>query len=239
MPFNQTRSREIARATCLRGFSGRDNIMSAVFDSTTLSPDGNGRYSVPIGSFLTRSTTDPTKVKIYAGVGSNVNAVQTVTITGTPTGGTFTLTYAGQTTAPIAYNANAAAVLTALVGLSNIASSSNVATGGGALPGSAVTVTFQGELGNSVQPLMTANGAGLTGGTTPAVSVATTTPGQTAEAIIGVFDGPDKDIFGATVSADEPVPVYFQNCVFDITKLPQWTQYGVAAQAALRTCSFY
>lgn len=239
MPFNQTRSREVARATCLRGFSGRDNIMSAVFDASTLTADGNGRYIVPIGSFITKSTTDPTKVKIYAGAGTDQNDVQTVTITGTPTGGTFTLTYGGQTTAAIAYNASAAAVLAALVALPNIGSSANVDTSGGALPGSAVVVTFQGELGNSVQPVMTADGAGLTGGTTPAVTVTHTTPGTTAEHIIGVFDGPDRDFFGNTVGDDEPVPIYFQNCVFDITKLPQWVQYGVAAQAALRTCSFY
>jgi hypothetical protein len=39
-----------------------------------------------------------------------VNEVQTVTITGTPTGGTFTLTSTGATTAAIAYNAAASAV---------------------------------------------------------------------------------------------------------------------------------
>lgn len=238
MPQNQTRSREISRVTCLRGMAGRDPVKSAVFDATTLVADGDGRYIVPIGSFITKSTTDPTKVKVYAGTGTNANAVQTVTITGTPTGGTFTLTYAGQTTAPIAFNASAAVVLNALVALPNIATAVNVATGGGALPGSAVTVTFQGELGNQPQPVMTANGAGLTGGT-PAISVATTTPGTTAEKIIGVFDGPDTDFFGATVAADEPVPIYFQNCSFDISKLPQWVQYGVAAQAALPLCSFY
>jgi len=107
---------------------------------------------------------------------SGTNEVQTITITGTPTGGTFTLTYDGQTTAAIAYNAAAAAVQSALEALSNI-DSGDVACAGGPLPGSAVTVTFQNSLGGQNVDLLTANGAALTGGTAPAVAVAETTPG--------------------------------------------------------------
>ena len=104
--------------------------------------------------------------------------VQTVTITGTPTGGTFTLTYSGQTTAAIAYNAAAGAVETALEALSNIGAG-NVTCGGGALPGTAVTCTFSSILGNPAQ--MTASSASLTGGTTPTATVTTTTPGTEIE----------------------------------------------------------
>lgn len=106
-----------------------------------------------------------------------VQEVQTVTITGTPTGGTFTLTYAGQTTAGIAYNAAAAAVLAALEALSNIAPG-DVVVGGGPGPGTPYTVTFSAPIGNAA--LMTASGAALTGGVTPAVAVTTTTPGTSA-----------------------------------------------------------
>jgi hypothetical protein len=42
------------------------------------------------------------------------DAVQTVTLTGTPTGGTFAITIGGGTTAPIAYNATAATVQAAV-----------------------------------------------------------------------------------------------------------------------------
>lgn len=97
--------------------------------------------------------------------------VQTVTITGSPTGGTFTLTWNGQTTAPIAFNASAATVQAALEALSNIAPG-DVSVAGSA--GGPWTVTFN-DRGNVAQ--MTASGAGLTGGTAPAVGVATTTPG--------------------------------------------------------------
>lgn len=102
------------------------------------------------------------------------NEVQTITITGTPTGGTFTLTYDGQTTGTIAYDAAASAVKTALIALSNI-DSDDVSCAGGALPGTPVTVTFTGQLAKTDVALMTASGAGLTGGTAPAVAVTTST----------------------------------------------------------------
>lgn len=102
--------------------------------------------------------------------------VQTVTITGTPTGGTFTLTFNGETTATIAYNASAANVKTALDALNGIDA---VTCGGGALPGTPVTVTFSGDaVDDMAHNLMTADGTGLTGGTTPAVAVTRTTPGN-------------------------------------------------------------
>lgn len=103
--------------------------------------------------------------------------VQTVTITGTPTGGDFTLTLSGNTTAAIPYDAAASAVQTALEALPNIGAG-NVTCGGGALPGTAVTCTFSSILGNPAE--MTATSS-LTGGTDPDVTVATTTPGTAIE----------------------------------------------------------
>lgn len=93
-----------------------------------------------------------------------------------PTGGTFTLTFEGATTAAIAWNAAAATVQAALELLPNIGAG-GVVCGGGALPSSQVTVTFSGPpvAGRNVGPL-TANLAALTGGT-PAFDWSTTTPG--------------------------------------------------------------
>lgn len=98
------------------------------------------------------------------------NEVQTITITGGPTGGNFTLTWRGQTTANIAYNASAANVKSALEALSTVGAG-NVDVSG------TYAVTFTGVLGNKPQPLIVANGAGLTGGTSPAVTVAQTNAG--------------------------------------------------------------
>lgn len=122
-----------------------------------------------------RNLTDRQVVDVYAGVNivadGVTNEVQQVAITGSPTGGSFTLTANGQTTAAIAYNATAAAVKSALNALSGV----NVTTSGGALPGTPVVVTFQSPTGNVAQ--MTATGS-LTGGTSPAVAVTTTTQGD-------------------------------------------------------------
>ncbi len=104
-------------------------------------------------------------------VAAGTAGVQTVTITGTPTGGTFTLTWNGQTTVPIAYNATAAAVQSALNALTGGTAASAT---GGPLPGSPVSVTFPASMS---QATLTANGAGLTGGTTPSVVIGTTTAG--------------------------------------------------------------
>jgi hypothetical protein len=108
----------------------------------------------------------------YTGRGAPVAGtpeVQTATITGVPTGGTWTLTYSAQTTATIPFNAIGSTVQTELNALSNL---DGVTVAGGA--GGPYTVTFPIGMGNPAQ--MTGSGAGLTGGTAPAVGVATTTP---------------------------------------------------------------
>jgi hypothetical protein len=107
------------------------------------------------------------------------NEQQTVTITGTPTGGTFTLTFNGATTANIAYNAAAAAVQAALEALPNIGTG-QVAVSGGPGPGTPYVVTFQNQLGRQNVNQMTAAHA-FTGGTTPAIAVTTTTAGASTD----------------------------------------------------------
>lgn len=238
MPGSQvTRQRVIDRSTCILGFTGNQFVKSFVFDATSLTADANGFYFVPAFSFVTKAVaSDPTKIKVYQGLGSNVNAVQHVAITGSPTGGTFTLTFNGQTTAAIAYDATSTAVAAALTALDNIGTG-NVTVSGGALP-TQVVITFAALLGDAPQSLFVANGTGLTGGTTPAVTVTSATTGQTAETICGVFDNLDYDFFGNAVGDDEPVPVYDQYTAFDTTLLNNWFSFGVAAKAALPTCTF-
>lgn len=104
--------------------------------------------------------------------------VQTVTITGTPTGGTFTLTYSGQTTSALNWNATANQVQTALRALSNIPDTDLTVTGGPG-PGTAFQVAFTGTLANTDVAQMTATPS-LTGGTTPSVTVTTGTAGVAA-----------------------------------------------------------
>jgi hypothetical protein len=114
--------------------------------------------------------------------GSGTADAQTIAIAGTPTGGTFALGFGGQITSPIAYNASAATVQTALRALSTIGSG-NVTCTGGALPGTAVVCTFAGTLATGLQSLLTYNIGGLTGGS-PAVTITHTTPGTPQDTII-------------------------------------------------------
>lgn len=104
-----------------------------------------------------------------------VNEVQSVEVA-SATGGTFTLTFAGQTTAPIAFNATAAAVATALVALTNLAVGDVVGSGGpcGTAP---VVLTFGAAYAGLNVPQITANGGALVGAGA-SVTTATTTPGS-------------------------------------------------------------
>lgn len=97
------------------------------------------------------------------GAGSQVQYgnVQIVAL-GAPTAGTFTLTFNGQTTAAIAFNAAASAVQTALQALSGIGSNVTVAGSG------PYTITFAGLLAAIQQPPIAITSS-LTGGT-PVVS---------------------------------------------------------------------
>ncbi|GAA1882000.1 hypothetical protein [Williamsia serinedens] len=91
-----------------------------------------------------------------------VPANYTVTINGSPAGGTFTLSVGGQTTSGIAYNAAPSAVDSALEALSTVGTGNATVTGSAGGP-YAVTLANGGVL--------TASGAGLTGGTNPSVTV--------------------------------------------------------------------
>lgn len=75
------------------------------------------------------------------------------------TGGTFTLSFGGYSTAALAWNASAATIQTALQGLTSIGSSNILVTG--SLP-SGLIMTFAGTLAPGVQPLIGFDGSLLT-----------------------------------------------------------------------------
>lgn len=158
-----TRTIDVGHGSCI--VNGKEFSKSCTFDATSLEAGGSG----------------------------GTNEVQTVTITGTPTGGTFTLTFRGATTAGIAYNATADAVETALEATMSIGDG-DVRVTGGPGPGTPYVVTFVNDLGHQNVPIMTASGASLTGGTTPAVGVVQTTAGSsvgfTPRLVVGSWDKP-------------------------------------------------
>lgn len=123
------------------------------------------RLKVPSNN---RNESDITKLEITAnifanGLGelfdrqSNGDGIpdQLVTITGSPTGGTFTLSVGGVPTSGIAYNAAASAVQSALVALSTVGAGKATVTGSAGGP---YTVAFD----DSVSGSLTASGSGLT-----------------------------------------------------------------------------
>ena len=111
---------------------------------------------------------------------AGTNNVQTLTITGVPTGGTIALTYDGRTTTAIAYNATNAAVQSALEALPNIGTGGVVVTGG-PWPATAMIVTFSGaNTAKRPHPLISGSVALLTGGT-PVFTPTQTTPGVNAK----------------------------------------------------------
>ncbi len=160
--------------------------------------DGEGTIEAELWGLYSRhySSTPPTAVftgmsddvmmlrdaRAYLDSGTATSEVQTVTITGTPAGGTFTLSFRGQTTAGIAYNATSAQVVTALVALTTIGAGGVTATGG-PLPTTPVVVTFAATLAGTDVGTMTADGSGLTGGSSPQVTVTVTTPALTGQVL--------------------------------------------------------
>lgn len=105
------------------------------------------------------------------------NEVQSVTVNAA--GGTFTLTYSGQTTSALAFDISAANLKAALEALSNIGAGDVAVTGGPGDDGGTTpyVVSFQGDLAYTDVAQMTSNAGSLTGGAGTAV-VATVTPGD-------------------------------------------------------------
>ncbi|MBS1691930.1 MAG: phage major capsid protein [Actinobacteria bacterium] len=135
---------------------------------------------------LVKVVSDKLDTALLTGKGQATNEVQTVTITGSPTGGTFTLSFRGATTSGLNYNAAASTVQTALQGLATIGSGNATVAGSAGGP---YTVTFASALAATAVDQLVANGASLTGGT-PAIAVTTTAEGESANGIRGIINQP-------------------------------------------------
>jgi Flp pilus assembly protein TadG len=149
-------------------FTSGQTLIIPVLDSG-VAGHGSGNPSVHIPGFITvrLDFTYP-----YQG------AIQSVTMNGSPTGGTFTLTFNGSTTAPIPYNASASAVQSALASLASVGgNTNNDGTSNVKVllnPDSSYTMYFQNALANQTLQVMTSNSTLLTGGSSPVATVSTT-----------------------------------------------------------------
>lgn len=124
---------------------------------------------------------------LYANAGAptqGTNEVQTLTIGGTPTGGTFKLAFDGFVTDDIDWTdvdaTLVAAIDAALEALPNIGTGGVTAAAGTLTSGiGTVTITFGGDLINLAVPTITVSENALEG-TSPTLAVAETTAGVTA-----------------------------------------------------------
>lgn len=198
----------------------------SAFTEETHYPDG----FIPSGTVLALLSNG-----LFGPYAGRVAEVQTVTITGSPDGGTFTLTYEGATTAAIAFDATSAAVRVALEALSSIDPGDITVTGAAGGP---YTVTFVGGGGNV--PAMTASGASLTGGTSPGVTIATTTAG--ASTGTGGSESPVGHLFNSTPirsgqTTDVGAPL-FEHGFVRISKLPANSGYDAYVKTALTAITY-
>lgn len=150
--------------------TGRDNtkrMMMSKFSTATAfavgMPIENAIIALAVGSGITNYNL---------GKLEGADEIQTIGL-GAATAGTITITFSGQTTASIAFNATASTVQSALEALSNV-NVGDILVTGGPFPAT-MTLTFSGPTysGTNVSQI-TATPTGLTGGT---VTIATTVEG--------------------------------------------------------------
>lgn len=124
------------------------------------------------------------------GIEAGANEVQTITVSGTPTGGDFTLNVLGQAVT-LNFDDTSTEVQTAInAALAVLGPGHTVGVAGAGFPGAAATVTFSGaQVSGRDIPLMTLTTNGLTGGSAPNVALATTTPGRSGREYV-VIDLP-------------------------------------------------
>ena len=153
---------------CLVNLSSTPSVSSS--DLVLTDAGDHATFTVPLASaqrYLDRN--------VAVTVQTECDEIQSVTITGSPTGGTFTLTFGANITTNIAYNASASTVQAALVALASIGTGNASVSGSNGGPW---TVEFIGSKADASQALLTGNGGGLTGGSSPNVSISRVQAGQ-------------------------------------------------------------
>ena len=160
--------------------------------------------------------------------GDGVNEVQTITATGTVSGGTYDLTITGAGLSPgvvltaIPWNYTAAQVQALVNQAIRYGGTGfrlgDVIVGGGPLPATPMTITFQGTQSCKDADASVLEDAALTG-STPAYSVSTTTAGSVGTVLLpdgsgipaGVYRWVSTKLTGATPQAAQIIAAYQEN----------------------------
>lgn len=168
---------------------------------------------------------------------TGTNEVQEIDAGGA-TGGVFTLTFDGQTTGNISWDATASQVEQAVEALSNVG---DVAGTGGPLNSANVSIEFRGTLASTDVPQMTMDASGLTGATSPGVTTTTTgAPGNVTGTVTAAYVGEGADTYkDIQVTVTSPnteeygSPLQLEFEISSVTGLPFWadiTQTAVAGK---------
>lgn len=194
-PFGRNEYMRSTRNTRFESYT----IAASTVPARTIDGNTNQKILQP-GTALAKITSGPEAGKIgpyQAGSGAAgaaaVNEVQTIDL-GIASAGSITITFDGQTTTAIAFNATAATVQARLETLSNV-NPGDIVASGGAFPAE-VTLTFGGALAGTNVPQITATPTGLTAGV---VTIGTGTPGSPAGPLVGAATdgrGDPKNLVG-------------------------------------------
>lgn len=183
-----------------------DILRANVIGFATSSTFAAGQYVsyVPPGTVLNALSGLTKNVTYYLDHGTD-QAI-TFTLTGSPTGGTFVVSFGGSTSAAIAYNANAATLQAALEAMPSIGAG-NVSVTGASSPW---TITFRKSLGAQSNALPTLTTNSLTGGTSPSLAIAETVAGVADGKLAPVADLATDNVITVLAVARSTTSVLFQ-----------------------------
>jgi hypothetical protein len=216
-------------------------IDSVVLNSAGVAPDATGpfmnRRYLLAGTVLSKRPDNTYERFTNAANVAAANQVWTVTLVGPPTGGTFALAFEGASTGQLPYNEAAAALQTALQGLSTVGAG-NMTVAGNA--GGPYTITAAGTLAGEDLPNFATDGSQLTGAPNADVQSVITTRGSAAETtqnVAGILFDTVEFADGSELS-DEPVAMLRRNCSFRAAAIVDFATYQAQITAGLPTCEF-
>lgn len=200
-----------------------DYMIPIVLDASTVEPDTDGVRRLVAGTLLSKNSNN--QYERYTGA-SAADEVDTLTVDATAGDYTIAADINGDTevTDPIAFDAVAADIVTALEALANITTVTVTGTG-------PFTITVTDPADQDVT--FTIDETGLTG--TATIEKATT--GDIDQTIRGVLATTHE--FPDNLShSDEPSQMWNHGQVFRSDRIVDWATHGTAARAALPTCRF-
>jgi hypothetical protein len=154
-----------------RAFANPEGITAETVGPYSVQRPNPGLYLTRFDKATLRRMAGGTSAFSVDTLPTGSSAVQLVTITGIPTGGTFTLSASGAMTSAIPYNASAATVQDALTAVGAFGVGNVTVSGSGPY-----TVTWGSNLATTPIDTLTAVN-NLTGGTSPAVVITVITKG--------------------------------------------------------------